>query len=83
MKHLSLDEWNKHVGRHLEQMRIDAGWLEYYVKSIGRRVDAMSHAPEWESEAIHETDRMIKLLLNAAAKLQDTVFKYHQKEKVS
>lgn len=83
MNHLPLDEWDRKVGDHLAGIRIDAGWIEHYVTKIDRRVDAMSNAPEWESEAIHEMNRMVQHLLALAAKLQGATLKYERKEKVS
>lgn len=79
MKTVSLEKWDKEVAPHLQSIKTNAGWIQYYVRGILRACHAIAVRPEWETLAEDEINKTIQVLEEALSGLKRAQVIYRSK----
>ena len=58
-KKIPLEQWDREVKPKLQSIKIDAGWIQYYVKKIVQSCRELAIRPEWETQAQEEIETTI------------------------
>ena len=67
---LPLDQWDKDVAPHLQEIEWSSGWVRRYIAKIMSACHAIAARPSWDTKAEDELDRTIAFLEEAVAGLR-------------
>lgn len=83
MKHISLEEWDRRVAPFLATIGIRAKHIQVDAIQIREWVKLLPYAAGFPTEAISKLEDAEKELASALKTLDEAIFIYKQKEKVS
>lgn len=69
---MNLEEWDREIKPHLEDIDVSSGWIKFYAEKIAGRVRRLQYQPNFASkaednltEAIVETEKALFALKQA------------------